>query len=283
MIDVLPNAWSKAFSNLVVSAGNCLRICSPYIGLEPCVSLAEMVPITVRDTLKIDLLTNLSYDNMLSRATDVRGLMRLYDSFPNCDIRFLPQLHAKIYSSDNTSIVTSANFTRSGFHRNQEYGVIVRDSFTVNKVFEDAKRFHAIGTPVSRDELQAFDAIVDELSELHLSMQKSVRQTAKAAFEQKSRTAEQQLLQIRAKTVGAHAGFAETIRFILRQKGKATTQELYQEVQAIHSDLCDDSVKLVISGIEWTQAKWKHRVRHAQLFLSRRNEIMRQNGFWTLK
>jgi len=242
-----------------------------------------MIPIKFRDTLRIDLLTNLSYDNMLSRATDVRGLIRLYDSFRNCDIRFLPQLHAKIYSSDNTSIITSANFTRSGFHRNQEYGVVVRDTFTVSKVFDDVKRFHAIGTPVSRDELQAFDAIVDELSELQRGMQKSIRQTARAAFEKKSRTAELQLLQIRAKTVGAHAGFADTIRFILRQQGKATTQELYREVQAIHSDLCDNSVKLVISGVEWTQAKWKHRVRHAQQFLSRRNEITRQNGFWILK
>lgn len=223
MIDVLPNSWSKAFSTLVDNAGDCLRICSPFIGLEPCVSLAEMVPIKVRNTLKIDLLTNLSYDNMLSRATDVRGLICLYDSFPNCDIRFLPQLHAKIYSSANTSIVTSANFTRSGFHRNQEYGVIVRDGFTVSKVFEDAKRFHAIGTPVSRVELQEFDTIVSELSELQRSMLKSVRQTARAVVEQKSRDAEQQLLQIRVKTVGAHAGFAETIRFILRQREKATT------------------------------------------------------------
>ncbi|MCY2981929.1 MAG: phospholipase D-like domain-containing protein [Planctomycetota bacterium] len=283
MIDVLPTAWSNAFSNLVVNAGNCVRICSPFIGLEPCVSLAKMVPISVRDNLRIDLLTNLSYDNMVSRATDVRGLMHLYDSFPKCDIRFLPQLHAKIYSSDNTSIVTSANFTRSGFHRNQEYGVVVRDIATVGIIFEDVKRFHEIGTSVSRDELQTFDAIVDELSELQRGMQKSVRQTAKAAFEKKSRSAEQQLLQIRAKTVGAHAGFAETIRFVLRQKGKATTKELYQEVQAIHSDLCDDSVKLVISGVEWSQAKWKHRVRHAQQFLARRDEITRQGVFWILK
>lgn len=283
MIDVLPNAWSKEFSNLVLSVGSSLRICSPYIGLEPCVSLSEMVSIETRGKLRIELLTNLSYDNMLSRATDVRGLIRLYDSFPNCDIRFLPQLHAKIYSSDNTSIVTSANFTRSGFYRNQEYGLVIRDRFTVSKVFEDAKRFHAIGTPVSRNELQTLDAIVDELSELQRGMQKSVRQTAKLAFEKQARAAEQQLLQIRAKTVGAHAGFAETIRFILGQKGKATTKELYHEVQAIHSDLCDDSVKLVISGVEWTQAKWKHRVRHAQQFLSRRNEIARENGFWVLK
>ena len=282
MIDVLPNAWSKAFSDLVGNAGNCLRICSPYIGLEPCVSLAEMVPSKVRHTLRIDLLTNLSYDNMVSRATDVRGLMRLYDVFPNCDIRFLPQLHAKIYSSDNTSIVTSANFTRSGFHRNQEYGVIVHDRITVSKVFEDAKQFHAIGTPVSRDELQVFDAIVDELSELQRSIENSVKQTARAVFEQKSLSAVQQLLQIRAKTVGAHAGFADTIRFILRQRGRATTQEIYLEVQAIHSDLCDDSVKLVISGVEWTQAKWKHQVRHAQQFLSRRKEIVRQDGYWIL-
>jgi len=90
------------------------------------------------------------------------------------------------------------------------------------------------------------------------------------------------LLQIRAKNVGAHAGFAETIRFILKKCGKATTHELYDEVKAIHSDLCDDSIKLVVAGVEWSQAKWKHRVRHAQNFLSRRGDIALTDGYWHL-
>jgi hypothetical protein len=280
MLSVLSKSWLSNFLELVGNSGDCLRICSPYIGYEPCSLLAEKFPVTLRDSLKFDLLTNLCRDNMVSRATDVRGLILLCDAFPRCDIRFLPQLHAKIYASDKAAIVTSANFTTSGFHRNLEYGIIVSDDPTVSRVFEDARSYHAIGTRVSRDELVAFDAIVQELAGLQCEMLKEVRQKARKAFEQISRSAEKQLLQIRAKSIGAHAGFAETIRFVLRKKEVATTQELYNEIQAIHTDLCDDSIKLVISGVEWSQAKWRHRVRHAQQFLSRRGEIMRENGRW---
>lgn len=283
MVEVLANDWSESFALLVRDATDTLSICSPYIGLEPCIYLSQLVESSVRDRLKINLLTNLSYENMLSRATDVKGLMQLYDVFQECDIRFLPTLHAKVYTTNKSSIVTSANFTRSGFYRNQEYGLMVCDQDIVARVYDDAQRFHAIGTPISREELAVFDGIVEELSELQRGILRSAKKSLKEAFEQKSRDAEKELLQLRAKMIGAHAGFAETIRFILKKRGHATTQDIYSEVQAIHSDLCDDSVRLVISGVEWTQAKWKHRVRHAQQFLSRRNEIMNENGVWRLQ
>jgi len=182
MVDAISHSWATAIASLVNEAGNCVRICSPYVGKEPCEYLAELVPLENRQEIKLELLTNLSYENMISRSTDVRGLLTLHDSFPNSDIRFLPHLHAKIYSSQTAAIVTSANFTRSGFHRNLEYGFVVRESQLAAKVFDDAKEFHSIGTPVSRDELQVFDLIVEEMSELQRDMQKSVRLQVRKAF-----------------------------------------------------------------------------------------------------
>lgn len=107
------------------------------------------------------------------------------------------------------------------------------------------------------------------------------RQRFVAEFETKVREADQTILQTRIQGMGSHATFADTVLFVLR-RGPQGTRSIYKEVQALHPDLCDDSIKLVISGEEWSQAKWKHRVRHAQLFLARQGRIRREDGLWIL-
>lgn len=74
---------------------------------------------------------------------------------------------------------------------------------------------------------------------------------------------------------------AETILHILTA-GPRSTREIYAEVQRIHPDLRDDSIRLVIRGQRWNQVKWHHRVRHAQLFLKRQDKIRRDARKWRL-
>src|SRR3990167_9068197 len=80
------------------------------------------------------------------------------------------------------------------------------------------------------------------------------------------------VLRVRAESLSQHAAFADTVLFLLKQ-GPKDTKTLYTAVQSIHPDLYDDSVKLVIRGEVWSQVKWHHRVRHAQLFLKRQGRI----------
>jgi len=68
----------------------------------------------------------------------------------------------------------------------------------------------------------------------------------------------------------------------LLSKGPKTTPAIYSEIEKIHPDLCDDSIKLVIRGEPWSQVKWHHRVRHAQLFLKRQGRIRNEGGKWHL-
>src|SRR3990172_1418048 len=100
MVELVTSPWTSTFARLLKQCRKSIVICSPYIGEEPCKFIAEMLNESLRPNLTIFLLTNLSCENMLSRATDVRGLIRLCEAIPKTEIRFLPNLHAKIYVSD---------------------------------------------------------------------------------------------------------------------------------------------------------------------------------------
>lgn len=78
-----------------------------------------------------------------------------------------------------------------------------------------------------------------------------------------------------------HSAFEDTILYLLKT-GPKDTKTLYEEVQGIHPDLCDDSIKLVIKGEQWNQTKWHHRVRHAQQSLKKRGHIRREGSKWRL-
>lgn len=282
MVDIISSPWTSTFDGMLQHCRRSIVICSPYISHEPCKRLAEILDESLRSQLSLLLLTNLSCENMLSRATDVRGLIRLCEAIPNTDIRFLPNLHAKIYVSDEQAIVTSANLTLGGLTRNLEYGLCVSDATTVDRIRTDAQAFHAIGTHVDLPQLRLFESIVDELSDLQQKNQRAVKSALRRKFEIKLREADEEVLRVRVASMTAHAGFSKTILFILSTKGPCDTTRMYREIQSIHPDLCDDSVKLVIRGEVWSQAKWKHRVRHAQQLLSRQGQIVRADGVWKL-
>nr|VFK63246.1 MAG: PLD-like domain-containing protein [Candidatus Kentron sp. UNK]VFK70777.1 MAG: PLD-like domain-containing protein [Candidatus Kentron sp. UNK] len=283
MVSVISSPWTTTFEGFLQRCRNSTVICSPYIGYKPCRRLAKIFGESLRSDLTLFLLTNLSCENMLSRATDVRGLIYLCEAIPNTDIRFLPNLHAKIYVSDEQAIVTSANLTQGGFVRNLEYGLCISDPMIVDRIRTDAQAFHTIGTSVDLAQLRLFESIVDELSDLQQKDEKAaVKSALRLKFEEKLREADEEVFRIRATSMSAHAGFAQTILFVLSTKGPCDTKRIYREIQSIHPDLCDDSVKLVIHGKEWSQAKWKHRVRHAQQFLSRQRKIVRVDELWQL-
>lgn len=282
MIDFITSPWQGVFDSLIGKATESIVICSPYIGDAPCCKLTELIESKHRKTLSLLVLTNLSCENMLSRATDVTGLIRLYETIPNTTIRFLPNLHAKIYVVDNcAAVITSANFTQSGLSRNIEYGIKLMEERAVQRVRRDTLSYHGMGTLVDLPQLRIFETIVNELSELQKKALSSTKKSLQTQFTAKLKEADKEILRVRAASIGAHAGFAQTILFLL-QRGPQDTRALYREIQAIHPDLCDDSVKLVISGEEWSQSKWKHKVRHAQLYLARQGRIIREGSLWRL-
>lgn len=63
--------------------------------------------------------------------------------------------------------------------------------------------------------------------------------------------------------------------------GPKTTEGIHEAVQAVHPDLCDDTVERVIDGKRFGK-KWKHAVRTAQQHLKRRGLAEYKDGLWRL-
>ena len=282
MITTVVSPWVSTFDSLVSQATKSLVLCSPYIGREPCERIATSLLRANRTEIDIFVLTDLSRDNMLSGATDVSALIGLCEAIPRTDIRFLPTVHAKVYVADHAfAMVTSGNLTQSGLRRNLEYGIAVSDAPLVKRIRSEILEYREVGSNLSLPQLRVFKGVVDELSEYRNNLTKSVKKQLAQEFNAKLQDASETILRARVDGLSSHAAFADTILFILKN-GPLSTKEMYPQIQAIHPDLCDDTIKLVISGEEWSQAKWRHRVRHAQLSLARQGLIKRQDDRWQL-
>ena len=232
------------------------------------------------NNVSVHVLTDLSRDNMLSGATDVGGLVDLCDALPQTEIRFLPSLHAKVYVADERcAIVTSANLTDNGLSRNFEYGIAFSQRSVVRRVRTHILEYSALGSLVQKEQLKHFRQIIDDLKDIRNKAMRSLQARLRRQFDQKTETVDQEIFRFRAESVSAHAAFADAILYVLKRSPQ-DTRAIYTEIQKIHPDLCDDSVKLRIKGQEWSQVKWHHRVRHAQLQLKRQGRIRRDGGKW---
>ena len=276
----LISPWMNTFDSMIAQASKSLLICSPFVGRGPCERIAFILHGRGLPNIPILLLTNLSRDNMVSGGTDVGAISRLCDVLPNTEIRFLPNLHAKVYIADERcAVVTSANLTDAGLCRNHEFGMYIDESEMVKQVKANIIQYASLGSHVDLFQLRQFERIVNELKELKVDAEKKFKTIIKKEFEKKMRTADEEVLRVRAESLSQHAAFADTVLFLLKQ-GPKDTKSLYTAVQNIHPDLCDDAVKLVIRGEAWSQVKWHHRVRHAQLFLKRQGRIRRVGNKW---
>ena len=269
----LISPWTNAFDALVEQVSKSLLICSPFVGRGPCERIALNLQRRNAVNIPIMLLTDLSIDNMLSGGTDVGAIAGLCDALPRTEIRFLPNLHAKVYIADERfAVVTSANLTEAGLYRNHEYGIYIDEIEMVKQVTADIKQYASLGSPVDLLQLRQFERIVNETKEIKLKAEKQFKTNLRKEFEKKMQAANEEVLRVRAESLSQHSAFADTVLFLLKQ-GPKDTKTLYTAVQSIHPDLCDDSIKLVIKGEVWDQERWHHQVREAVLSLRRKGRI----------
>ena len=76
-----------------------------------------------------------------------------------------------------------------------------------------------------------------------------------------------------------HTVFARTILYLLGQHGAQTTVQLHRMVEAIHPELCDNTIDRVIDGRRFGK-KWKHAVRTAQQQLKKRGLVRYMGTNW---
>jgi hypothetical protein len=178
------------------------------------------------------------------------------------------------------AIVTSGNLTEAGLYGNVEYGIALRENDIIKEVRSDFEGYASLGAKVSVEDVGELYSEMEELRALYKRAEKSIREQARRAFQEKLRLTHVRLLRHRAKGKTTHAIFSDTIKFLL-SKGPLRTEELHPLIQLIHPDLCDDSVDRVIGEVHFGK-KWKHFVRTAQQHLKRRGEIDFDGVRWHL-
>jgi len=231
----------------------------------------------------VHLLTDLSVSSLVDGTTEPAALTTILDALPNTRVTLLPSLHAKVYVADSSAaIVTSANLTRAGLHQNQEYGVLLRDAQLVRSLRADLEAYATLGNPVSHARLEAIRIAAEEIQQTRSRLITSARAALRREFDSRLERATTEVLRARAEGRTTNSIFSETILYLLKRHGPLTTaDELEPLVQAIHPEMCDDSMNRVIKGVRFGKL-WKHYVRNAQQYLKRRALITFDGQRWRL-
>jgi len=278
---LLARDWSETLGRLAASARRRLVICSPYVGREGTNLLASRFTESFRRRGEVLFITDLSPANICQRSTDPSALCALRETFDQMTIRHLPRLHAKVYIADeNAAIVTSANLTAGGLFRNFEFGIQLRGNQIVCGICKDITDYGALGAEVPLNQLRAFCEVANELLGLFERQRRQTRLVTQE-FQRSFRSAEDTLIRLRLAGGPIHTVFARTIEYLLRSRGAMTTEQMHPLIQAIHPDLCDDSIDRVIDGKRFGK-KWKHAARTAQQQLKKRVIVKYESGLWWL-
>lgn len=261
----------RAFAEHVETS--CL-ICSPYIGAAPVQQLTQAIHRRgISETVRVQILTDLSADNLVSGSTDISALLLLTEQIRHVELIYLPKIHAKVYvANDSLAIIASANFTSGGLFANLEYGVAVDRPEQIARVTRDIGTYSKLGSIVAENHLRSVSRQVDLLRSAMQKEQSSVSEQIRSLSDELRRDAEDELIKIRIQGRTINAIFTDTVLYLLSGRSMTTT-EIHDYVQKIHPDLCNDAVDRVIDGERFGRL-WKHQVRTAQQHLKRRGLIV---------
>ena len=279
-VQVLRSPWAAHFKAFGLAIHDSALLVSPFITGFPLRSLAEQISKVGAPQVRI--VTNLSANSLLQGSIDPASIAAFCRSVENVTVTHLPALHAKVYIADDTvAIVTSANLTNGGVAINYEYGVWLEGQEVVQPILVDLRAYETLGSVVTLIELDALAKDCRELQDYQRRVEESSEPILRQALWKKIEETHEALRKIRAKPgESTHAIFARTILYLLR-RGPLTTQELHPLIQAMHPDLCDDSIDRVINDIHFGK-RWKHLVRNAQQSLKDQDLIRLRTGRWQI-
>lgn len=85
--------------------------------------------------INLRLYTRFNSSDIDKGITDLNAIKNLVNTYKNVEIKFIPNLHAKIYISDKKrAFITSGNLTTGGMKNNIETGVILDDERLVEQL-----------------------------------------------------------------------------------------------------------------------------------------------------
>jgi len=281
-LTVLSEDWKSELARLLKCTRTHLIISSPYITDEGTNFVLENLSRQAITKGHVRILTDLSPGNICQGSTDPSALKSLSDALSDFCLLHLPKLHAKVYVGDeNCAIVTSANLTAGGIHRNYEYGVKISHKRAVGEIAQDITAYSELGAMVTAANLDKYCQIASRLRKTYRKQQRTITKAAQKEFQLQILTVEDELVRLRLSGGAMHTVFAKTILYLLQRYGPLRTIKLHPKVESIHPDLCDNTVDRVIDGKRFGK-KWKHAVRTAQQQLKKNGQIRLVGDRWML-
>jgi HKD family nuclease len=278
----LLSPWKNEFINAISETKKELFVSSPFINIEGVRILSNAVQ--TKSSIEISLVTNLTTQNIVNGITEPAALLELYKQFVQVKISSLGRLHAKVYLiDDRIGIITSANLTKGGLVNNFEYGVLIDDKSVICAIKEDMLKYYSLGNVFDKNLLEKIVEESNKIQKIQNRSQEIIKNTKLARLLRKyTDSLDFELLKNRikeGKTINAI--FSDTILYFLEKKGALSTEEIHPLIQAMHPDICDDSIDRVINGQHFGK-RWKHLVRNAQQALKKRGLIFLKNNKWHL-
>jgi hypothetical protein len=274
--------WKNEFIETIKNTKKELIISSPFVDSRGVQILKDAV--SLKSSVTLSLITNITTKNLITGFTEPSALLELYEYFNDVKISSLGRLHAKVYIIDEKiGIITSANLTGGGLMGNFEYGILLKNKEVVASIKSDMLEYYSFGNIFDRDTIEKIRKEVEIIREKRVLKEKLPKSSElEELLKNKEENIETEILKNRikgGKTINSI--FAETILYILKKKGPLSTKEMHPLIQAIHPEICDDSIDRVINGQHFGK-KWKHLVRDAQQFLKKKGLIYLKNGKWQL-
>lgn len=138
-VNFLNENIGKEYLSLLESTSNSINIMSPFISFSTANQLSNWLEESFGN-ITCKIITRFNREEFIQGANSLKGIERLFES--GVELYALQHLHSKLYLFDKSScIMGSANFTLSGFFKNHELGIILKDEpdFTKQCVdyFED--------------------------------------------------------------------------------------------------------------------------------------------------
>lgn len=274
--------WGSSLRDLIRDAQEEVVVVAPFMTADGLRIVEEHLPECIKDTGRIDVVTDLSPAHVCDGSLDTDALARLLTSQQRSVAWHIPALHAKFYVADrNRAIVTSGNLTANALYRNVEYGVDISDAQVVKRIRSDIADFQAMGAAVTADSMRQYADIARVVRDTFARKRSEVDPAVDEAFREAVGSAQAALIRLRLASGAMHTVFGKTIAILLARHGAMATPALHAMIQKLHPDLCDDGIDRVIDGKSFGK-KWKHAVRTAQQDLKKRGVIALDGHTWHL-
>ncbi len=272
-VELVKRPLADAIERVAAAAEERLRLMTPFISA----SATERIigAIDCRREVTVDLITRPSLDALAEGTCEIAALKLVAARGQLGNVFDLSRLHAKVYTADQKmALVTSANLTRAGLWRHQEYGVLVSGAEAVRAVCRDVDGMTRMAHPLSLVTLTAVEEHLAALAPRVRARQvESVEPAAAAIME---------LLGLPSNATSVHDAFKRAVAQVLSEQGPLKTQDLHPHIQRLLPALCDDSLDRICGGEHYGKL-WKHQVRNAQSDLKRNGTAeLRTDGTWSL-